>query len=322
MNILHLNLNGDPAGVNYLLHNALIKNGFNSRHILTSMRCLHNIQQGYDVIAEQDANKAKELLDWADILHINQEINDPFNLGIFYPEKFLKKPFVFHNHGGYNLLYPELQLSTLNSYKKKFPFVVCSPLTKKIIPEAIWLPNICPINDPLYLPYERRFDKEVKICSKVFSTQTRLYKGINVVEEMINVFLKDKWKFPIEYKVFENLILLETLTKSADFHICVENLTQGFIGMAGWESLSKGQVVIARLDPIVKEHYERLGKNCPIIDVTGMDEMCKVIRDLCVDREYLKRKCEEGRKWMEKYYSEEIIVKKYVKLYEETIKNA
>lgn len=327
MNILHLNMFGDPAGASFLLHETLRKYGHNSRHLIPAERHIHLIQQGCDIILNNKLQYLDKIFRTADIIHVNQQVIDDNYLPNKEILNYLKnKPFIFHNHGGFQLLNPDEQINRLKArVKKDFPIVVCSPLTKLIMPDSIWLPNIIPIYDQLYRPIIRTYEKEynVKICCKIFSTQARMYKGTDVIEEMIKVFLIDKWGFPIEFKVFQDTPIIRVLQQSAEYHICIDNLTQGFIGLAGWESLSKGQVVLARLHPTVEEHYKSLGEGTqPIINVSGMDEMCKVIRKLCEDRQLLKKKCEESRQWMEKYYQPKKIMKSYIDLYNKVIESS
>lgn len=325
MNILHLNMFGDPAGASFLLHETLNKHGHKSRHLIPAERHLHLIQQGRDIILNNKLRDLDKIFLAADIIHVNQELIDknyPPNTDIINHLK--NKPFVFHNHGGFNLLNPDVHINKMKKLvKKDFLMLVCSPLTKLIMPDSIWMPNIIPIHDQLYLPIKRHYENDVKICHKIFSAQTRLYKGTDIIEEMITVFLMEKWGFPIEFRIFQDTPIQKVLKQSAEFHICIDNLTQGFIGLSGWESLSKGQVVIARLHPVVEEYYNRLGEGTqPIINVSGMDEMCKVIRKLCEDRALLKKKCEDSRRWMEKYYQPKQIMKLYINIYKKVIKES
>jgi len=318
-NIIHINLDGDPAGVSWLLHKAMKKAGYSSHHIIPSEKQIHKLSQGTDIIIENNPIEAENILEKADLFHINGRILDtPFGLKL--KKLLINTPFVFHNHGGKVLLNPYPQIEELRQFNKNFIYIACSPLTKKVIPFCRWLPNIVPIDEPLYMPIKRDFNGTLKICNKIFSKLTRIYKGTDILNEMINVHLRDEEKFPLSLDIFEELSIQDCLKKSSDYHICVDNLIQGFIGMSGWESLSKGQVVIARLDPIVEKCYKKLGEGtCPIINVTGMDEMCKVLRRFCENKELLKKKCIESRKWMEKYYTEKRIVELYIKTYEEVI---
>ena len=323
MKIVHVNSNGDPAGVSWLLHDAMVRARYNSRHI-TLAQHIHKVIQGQDILADKKPGLAEQALKEADLLHINgylradiRTFQGNFNFNL---DKHLHKPFILHNHGGCVLLNPYPQINEAKKYNKKFKYWACSPLTKHVIPHAKWMPNIVPINNPLYLPTERDFKGEIKVCQKIFSGDVRPWKGTFVLHDTINMRLKEWFKYPIKFTLFQGESISNCLKLSADYQVCVDNITQGFIGMSGWESLSKGQVVVSRLDPIVEEAYKKFGNGtCPIINVSGMDELAKVLRELCNDRDYLKKKSIESRKWMEKYYNEERIVKLYVKEYEKVL---
>lgn len=321
--VVHVNTNGDPAGVSWLLHDAMVRHGYKSRHIVSADRHIHLLQQNKDIVAEHKLDMTYQIINSADVLHFNNSMEDSMRRhnGQIKEEllltKYVKKPFILHNHGGAILLNPEPQLRKAKSYGQKFIYAVCSPLTKHILPNAVWLPNIVPLDNPLYKPVERSYDGTIKICQKFFSPDVTPWKGTAVLQNTINEWLNQRYNFPVRFDTFTMMDVRECLGKSADHHICIDNITQGFIGMSGWESLAKGQVVIARLDPLVRRYYGLLGKgSCPIINVSGMDELAFVLRRFCEDRNFLKKKCAESRAWMEKYYNEERILRIYSNLYE------
>lgn len=324
LKIAHVNVQCDPAGVSWLLHKALEKKGYQSRHMLGKFGYRSGVVQGSDMSLVEQRDETDKVLKEADILHISNSLR-----GWKYPDRYdipqininnylkLGKPFIMHNHGGVTLLDPyNAQINELKCHKQNWAYVVCSPLTQYLIPESVWMPNIMPIEQNMYLPTPRDFTGPLKVCHKIHSSTVRCFKGTDV---LIDCF--DRLEgYATKFKVFEELSIQECMRQSAEYHVCVDNLTQGFIGMSGWESLSKGQVVIARLDPWVEESYKRLGGGrCPIINVTGMDEMCKVIRELHNDRQYLENWGKYSRKWMEENYNEEKIVQYYIKLYNKVL---
>lgn len=316
MNIVHVNLCVDYVGVSWLLHKALLLNGVNSRHILATPYSIHKVQQGFDIIASKDLPIATKVIQEADVLHVNGTVEDVCETGLNLSNIAANKPILFHNHGGPSLLDMNKLLKSLIPFGKNV-VAVCSPLTKYIYKQALWLPNLVPINDPLYSPSERCFDNELMICHKIFSSAVRKYKGTDVLEECFNDFLsKDR---NICFKTFEDLSISKTLEGSSSFHACIDNITQGFIGMSGWESLAKGQVVLSRLDPIVQSDYESLGASCPIINVSGMDELCNEVITLYEDKNKLKSLCRYSREWMEQNYNEAKILELYMKTYKELI---
>lgn len=325
MKIVHINPSGDPAGVSWLLHEAMLKEGYHSRHIIYSPNHVHIVQQGQDIIYLKNPEKADKIIEEADILHINGYIRGEiwkFNgkMQMNLDKHLKKKKFVFHNHGGSVLLNVDAQLKEVKSFNKDFKFVACSPLTKLIYKNTKWLPNICPIDSKIYKPVPRNFKGKIMVCHKTFSPDVKPWKGTDVIEDTVNR-LKNEFKFPIHFKWFHSMKISECLKESAHYHICIDNITQGFIGMSGWESLAKGQVVLSRLHPVVEKAYKKFGKGtCPIINVSGMDEMAKVLRYYCDNRDALFQKCKESYEWMQKYYTPKRVVELYIELYDKILK--
>lgn len=328
MKIAMISLAYDPAGVGQMLCNAINNNTKHTiNHILPTGSTLVERDKAINRfnIFMTPKQELAAMINEADLLHIHQI--HPFQFkeagpaiercGVNWPEVLSKKPWVFHNHGGAFLINPPKFMKDIGKFKPQL--LSCSPLTKYILPEAAWLPNLCPINDEMYLPTERDFDSTIKVCHKIWTEATKMYKGTLVLEEVADLLVKDG--FDIYFKVFHNMQIDECLKESADYHVCIDNLTQGFIGMSGWESLSKGQVVIARLDPVVLEAYKTIGNGTPppIINVSGMDELASVLRDLHDNRDVLKKLCKASRDWMEMFYTEDKIIDTYIKFYQSVI---
>jgi len=328
MKIAMISLAYDPAGVGQMLTEAI------NTH--TKHTCNHIIPTGAS-ITERDkmtnrhnifmtpVNELQSMINDADVIHIHQI--HPFQdkevgpaskqCGVKWTEVLSKKPWVFHNHGGAFLINPNKFMEHIGKFNPTL--LMCSPLSKYIFPDSAYLPNLCPINSDNYKPTDRDFTKTMKVCHKIWYPSTKMYKGTEVLEEVFDLLKKDG--FRIDFKVFHSMNIDKCLKDSADYHVCVDNITQGFIGMSGWESLAKGQVVIARLDPLVYLAYKKIGNGeaPPIINVSGMDELAAVMRDLDSDRTKLKRLCEESRSWMEKHYNEKKITQIYVDFYQSLI---
>ena len=157
MKIVHVNPNGDPAGVSWLLHDAMKRAGYESRNI-TMTGHIHKVLQGTDILSDRKPTLVAEVLEEADLLHVNGYLRANIqtfegNLN-FELHKYLHKPFILHNHGGCVLLNPEPQLKEAGKFNPNFKYWACSPLTVHVIPHSKWMPNIVPINNPLYLPVQ------------------------------------------------------------------------------------------------------------------------------------------------------------------------
>lgn len=148
-------------------------------------------------------------------------------------------------------------------------------------------------------------------------------KGRAEVEWLIQK-LNEVYGYDIQFESwFHKYPYAEALVKRKEFDVIIDNITQGFIGMVGWEALSQAQVCIARLSPIVVENYTKLGNGeaPPIINVSGIDELAKTIIDLSNDANKVKEIQKQGRDWMEKYYNPKRLCQLWEKRYFKIMKN-
>jgi len=321
--VLIMNFTYDPAGAGYMLYNSLK----DSKKIEPEYINFLNTNQAPRVVP----GNIKAIVDNADIIHYNQYL--PFSVrnfpdehehnnlmektrycGVDWEDMLQKKPYLLHNHGGAVLL-------DANRYTyglKTQPMVVCSPISLTLFDNCIWIPNVMPIYDDVYTPDKaRNWEGDINVIQKIFHQNAGKYKGTDILEEMINIFVKKKFGYHINFKVISGLERTECLKLARPNLACVDNITQGFVGLAGWEAMSQGQVVLARLDPIVSQSYTDLGEGVhpPIINVSGMDELCNKLIELNNNRKNMKDIAMSGRRWIEEYYTPNKIRMLWEKLY-------
>jgi hypothetical protein len=316
VNILLINLEFDCAGVSWQLRNAINK--------YTPHKAVHIMRQE-TMAAKQTDRKFKvlpeiyDLLTWADVLHFNQWIwtHRPGQAFTFYPvdeykeenpfEQFLKhKKVFFHFHGGYHQLDPSYWIRECSRVGAKM--FKCDPYTK--ILGAKWMPNIL---DFSVVPFQEKKDN-----TKIAIMGSR---GDN---RRINALIEDSFKYlqrshHFTYKLFHDMDRYEALRERSSYGITIDNTTQGFIGMWGWESLLMGQALISNFDDGVLEEYSALGEGglFPAVHVLNIDDVARNVRHM-LNPENQERMLElqrEAHQWMLDYYNPERLVEKYVQEY-------
>lgn len=316
LKVAHIHPWWDSAGVG-IIH-AKMMNKFTKvevRHIVGGNTCL---EYDTDLLLRRDDEAIKRVLEQSDILHFNTFWYDDPQLQYQFPwDKYLKdKKLVFHMHGGTICFdYPKLE-----EIAKIATIYTCSPLIPKFMKFATWVPNILPIDEPLCMPKTRVSKKPIKF---LFMVNHDHNKGRAEIEWLITK-LNTVYGYDIQFESwFHKYPYMESLIKRKDFDVIIDNITQGFIGMVGWEAMSQEQVCIARLSPIVLENYTKLadGEAPPIVNVSGIDELAKNIIDLSSDVNKVIRIQKQGRIWMEKYYSQERLCKLWEKRYFNLMKN-
>jgi len=265
-----------------------------------------------------------DLCEWADVLHFNQWIwsykpGQPFafqpvnGYGSGHPfEKFFKqgKKIAFHFHGGPLQLNPGYWVEECKRVGAKI--LKCDPYS--MIEKAEWIPNILDLDTIPHRPFSERMVAGAKDISHIaimggLDDTRRINKLIRESLQYLKQF------YPFEYGFFGNIPRDQALVSRSNCHISIDNTTQGFIGMWGWESLALGQALIARFHPEVLSAYEELGPDIPVYDANNIDDVALVLRMLIEDQDDLKDVCRLSREWMLKYYHAERLVKRYVDAY-------
>ena len=298
LKVAHIHPWWDSAGVG-IIHAEMMNKytDIDVRHIVAGVTCLnHNT----DLILNRDDQEIKQVLREADILHFNTFWYDDPQIECKFPywDFIAGKKLIFHMHGG-SICFDHKKLEAIS---KVATMVTCSPLIPKFMPFTTWVPNIIPIDEPLYRPKIR---DQIGPFKYLFMVNHDHNKGRSEIEwlfhKLNNIYgytiLFESWLHRYPY--------IEGLKQRANYDIVIDNITQGFIGMVGWETLSQGQVCLARLSPEVLEAYTGLGQGNPppIVNVSGIDELAKEIIDLSTDRKRVEKIKQEGRIWIEKFYN-------------------
>ena len=316
LKVTHIHPWWDSAGVG-IIHTQMMNQytDIEVRHIVAGNTCLiHDL----DLVLGKNDDEIREVLTHSDVLHFNTFWFDDPQLPIKFPWKdYMKgKKLVFHMHGG-SICFDSKKLKEISEVAT---VVTCSPLIPKFMPFATWVPNILPIDEPQCYPKTRITEMPAKFLFMVNHDHNKgraeiewLFHKLNSVYGYNIPF--ESWLHKYPYK--------EGLEKRKAFDVVIDNITQGFIGMVGWETLSQAQVCIARLSPIVVENYTKLGRGegPPIINISGIDELAQTIIDLSTNITKVKELQQKSRKWMEKYYSPRRLSQLWEERYLGMIKN-
>ena len=314
MNILHINLEFDCAGVSWELCKAINKfTEHEARHVMRrTTHAAYNTDKLFNNISE-----ILHLVEWADILHFNQWIwthipGDAFSFipcneypkdNPFTPYLKDKKVF-FHFHGGFHQLSPDYWFSECERFGARM--FKCDPYSR--LASAKWMPNILDLSQIPYVPFNERNNTHITIMGSKNDTRR--------VNQLIDISFKYLQKyFPFTYSFFDEIPRGEALKMRSTTSITIDNTTQGFTGMWGWEALAMGQALMARLSDRTWDAYAGLGGMPPIINVENIDDVAHIVTLLIDQRSNLESLCQISRDWALKNYNEERLVKLYVDEY-------
>jgi len=266
-------------------------------------------------------DEVNEILYQADVLHFNQyDWNVTWDsMGLYgtgapninWKDFIYGKKVVWHGHGGPWLLDPEKQLKVCREIGAVA--VTCSPIDEKVAPGVQWMPNVVGMDRGLLIPMERDWSGTL---IGGMASHAGDYKG-KVPAEYVFEYV-GKAGYPVKFEFISKLSRKEGVLKRKNHHITVDNWIQGFFGLAGLEGLALGHIVIARMDPMARDKWDTMFKYdpVPIIDVKGMDECGRVLRDMCNDRGLAKRIGDRSAQWMTNNYTDKQIAEKWIKFYE------
>jgi len=306
--VLQINPYIDCAGVSYNLCSALNKH--------TKIQCRHIVGKehpfGYPFdIGEKNFNQTEfeQLVKDADILHFNHMDYFSHAFGIDWTKYLKKKIVVYHSHAGWeegkeyhefykwNLLY--------HRFDDADAVLVCSPANVNIFKGAKWIPNVLP---EYGIESERNFEGILKVCQCPSSWK---YKNVEEMRTLMGKTLPD-----IEFHLIEGLHkrVLELMSKN---HLLFDNIRQGYFGQVSLEAMGMGVVPIAYVRKDWEKMYcDVLGcESIPVEHIYSMQQVKDKIMIYYNNRNLLKEKSKEVKRWIQTYYSERRIVKMWEEFY-------
>ena len=322
LKVLNINLEFDCAGVGWMLREAfrLYSSSTVVKH--AQARQMPWSQMTDCTIDPKQPQPFLDLMRWADVLHFNEWIWT-HALGTDHVANFIPQPkptfdfmpylkdkrVLFHFHGGLLQLYPDYWLDQCREVGAQV--IVCDPLNESLIEGARWIPNLLDWQR-IHPDGTRVYNADMGVYMAYAGPAVRNGKGVDKIANAIG-YLQARG-LPLHWHDLHSMDWSECMIRRRPQHVCIDTLTQGFIGMTGWEGLALGQVVMARLQPEVDRRYRAVlggGKATPIWNVSGIDELGQTLVKLHGDRKLLQERCAWSREWVEKCYHPEDIVDRW-----------
>ena len=313
MKILMIAIN-DPAGTCINFTNAINKYTEHSCRLITK-EIRYNFMFEKDIHLpwikhKSEWDEVEELLKQSDVFHFHMTADEDIELGPFKVKDFIKGKMIVHHHHGH----PDFRGNSWKyreKYKKKkrIKLLVSTPDLLNLLPDAMWQPNLVPINDPLYQPIKKQ-EETTKICH---SPTRRELKNTDFFIHLVNDLKKEISNF--EGIIIENTLHKECLKIKQRCHILFDHL-QGYFGVSSLEGLSQGLCVIAGLSEFCIRHIEGFsnGIKHPWF-ISKKDTLKQDIKNLVLDRDLRKQYGEYSRVFMEKVWNEERVVNRLIEFY-------
>ena len=316
MNILMITAN-DPAGMGIAFTNA-INRYTPHRCRLVSTAEKYGFEYETDVhlpeILDDDYGELEQLMIEADVFHFHMLGDENAHLGPLVIRDYVRGKRILHHHHGH----PDyiLNASAFNEKYRRLgrKVIVATPDLLKVAEDAVWVPNLVPLDDTALLPrFEAGLPQDViRVCQ----APTRKYH--KNTREFVEVISRVKKRNPrVSFLVIERMPYRRCLRMKRSSHVVFDHM-RGWFGISSLESLSQGKPVIAGLDEWNVEQIRRFtGKQeLPWVLAGNPEELEKTLDELVNDsgkREAIGR---ESRAFMEEAWNERRVLEKLTGIYE------
>lgn len=271
----------------------------------------------------ENTDHSKSVIESADIIHFHQYFDLKNNgFGINFQDRIYQKKTLlrhYHSvpwHGGWS---QEKVLS------EPLPKLVIAQYPERYYPDAYVVPNIIPKDDPLYLPCEEK-EGPIRIffapSSSAYAWEDRWNtKGAPETIRLLKK-IKKKYRDKVEILIVQNTPHRKCMQLRKNCHIAIDEMITGSFHLASLEALAQGKPTLGFLDDRIKYNLKNLTGSdfLPWVESKLEDAEVK-IEELINDHDYRIKAGESSRRWIDTYYSDSILVGKFLEVYEKLLNN-
>lgn len=312
MNILMLAVN-DPAGTGIQFCKAVNRHTPHTCRIATlETRYSHNWETDLHVpgLDENGLEELGELMRGCDILHFHMTCDEHVRFGPHLPSEHVQgKVIVHHHHGHHDFRSDPGGFRDKYRRLKRTNLLVSTPDLLRLMPEACWMPNLVPIDEPLFTP--AGID-----CSlgplRVAHSPTR--KDLKNTDDFLAVVDElHQEGVAIDVDLIDDVPNVECLARKRQCHVLFDHM-QGYYGVSSLEGLSQGIAVIAGLDDWNRDNIVEFtgADDLPWVVARGREELADQLNTLAADRSLCAEVGRRGREFMEERWSDRIVARRLV----------
>lgn len=264
----------------------------------------NELRWNYDITAPSK-DQLREAVEWADIIHYHH------NQQHIYPVRAGKKPSVVQFHSPPDRYVPGQTLSEYNGRK-----LVVAQYQPRFFTDALIVPNMIDIWDPLFMPGEKPADR-IRIFYS-WATEQKHGWGDKGSEQTIAILnrLQAKYGKKVDVCVVTNRPHRECMAEKRTAHICIDECVTGSYHLQSLEACSVGALVLNNIDDQTFACMRAVnGQNSHPFVRTSLDELFDRLCFYVENPETLLKAGRASRKWMEDFWNPRILVGCYLRAY-------
>lgn len=190
-------------------------------------------------------DEIRDLIRGADVIHFHILADEELRVGPIRVGDHVRPSteLVHHHHG-----HPDFRAHPAK-YRAKYALtgrraLVSTPDLLHLLPDATWIPNSVPIDEPLLKPVHHTERSRTPVLVSHSPTRRDLKNTDELLATAARLAARG---VPIRVDLLENLRHVECLERKRHSDLCFDHL-QGYFGMSSLEALSQGVPTIAGLD--------------------------------------------------------------------------
>lgn len=279
----------------------------------------------HDVVHAETPEETLDLAEKADIIHFHNYLD--YNSQDFTPINFnlLRKKgtvFVRQFRSEASFVARTMGITVSELLASPIPSIVIAQYPERFYPSAQVVPNAIPSEDPEYRPSfeDPSIDLLFSPTKSISAWDDRWNtKG---APETIEMMRKVEHLTGCTTKVISNRPLVEVLSEKRKSRIVLDDLVTGSYHISGVEAMCLGKAVLSYVDDRIEFVLREItgSEVCPFINVR-LEDATEVLTYLLKHPEQVSSIGRAGREWIDRYWSEKVIVEHYVDVYQKLIQD-
>jgi hypothetical protein len=274
----------------------------------------------HDVVHTENPDRTLELVRAADIIHLHNYLG--YQSREFHPVDFDAlgkegKAFIRQFHSHPELVAQAMQMDVSDMLSSPIPSLVIAQFQERFYPNARVVPNVIPQDSITYSPgYE-------PISNDIFFSPTSTLSAwddrwnTKGTPETLELMKQVARKTGCTIKCMTNSTFQEAIAEKRRARLVIDDLITGSYHLSGLEGLSLGKPVFSFLDGRTQRVLGEIAgtETCPFVNLR-LEDSYDVLLHLIEHPEEAAAIGEAGRKWIERYWSDHILVQHFVDVYE------